>query len=150
MPTALANFSDVDLLDINVWLALVDENHSLHSAAVRYWQEEAGETVAFCRVSMLGFLRLSTQRRILSRPLLHEEAWLVYRKFLSLAEVRFLSEPEGIEEKMAAFTRSPDAPHHLWTDAYLAAFAVAAGCRLVSFDGDFARFVGLDFLHLKP
>lgn len=117
---------------------------------MRYWQEGAGETVAFCRVSMLGFLRLSTQRRVLSRPLLHEEAWAVYRKFLSLAEIRFLSEPDGIEEKMAVFTGHPGTPHHLWTDAYLAAFALSAGYRFVSFDGDFARFAGLDFLHLKP
>ena len=41
-------------------------------------------------------------------------------------------------------------PHHLWTDAYLASFAIACGCRLVSFDADFVRFPGLNFLHLQP
>jgi predicted nucleic acid-binding protein len=38
----------------------------------------------------------------------------------------------------------------MWTDAYLAAFAITSGSRLVSFDADFARFPGLHFLHLKP
>jgi predicted nucleic acid-binding protein len=36
-----------------------------------------------------------------------------------------------------------------WTDAYLAAFAVSASLRLVSFDADFKKFPGLDFLHLS-
>jgi hypothetical protein len=40
------------------------------------------------------------------------------------------------------------APRH-WTDAYLAAFAKAGGLRLVSFDGDFTRFGGLDLLRLE-
>ena len=37
----------------------------------------------------------------------------------------------------------------MWTDSYLAAFALASKSRLVSFDGDFNCFAGLDFLHLK-
>jgi len=36
-----------------------------------------------------------------------------------------------------------------WTDAYLAAFAKAGGLRLVSFDGDFVHFDGLDLLRLE-
>jgi Tol biopolymer transport system component len=37
-----------------------------------------------------------------------------------------------------------------WTDAYLAAFASASDCRLVAFDGDFQRYPGVEFLHLRP
>lgn len=33
------------------------------------------------------------------------------------------------------------------TDAYLAASAIANGWRLVSFDRDFSRFAGLEWLH---
>jgi len=36
--------------------------------------------------------------------------------------------------------------HRLCTDAYLAAFAISASCRVVSFDDDFIRFKGLSFL----
>ena len=36
------------------------------------------------------------------------------------------------------------------TDAYLAAFALSAGLRLVTFDQGFALFPGLDLLLLKP
>ncbi len=43
-------------------------------------------------------------------------------------------------------------PYRLWTDAYLAAFALAGGYRLVSFDRDFLRFrpYGLNLLLLEP
>lgn len=37
-----------------------------------------------------------------------------------------------------------------WTDALLAAFALVGGSRLVSFDGDFARYAGLGFLKISP
>jgi hypothetical protein len=37
----------------------------------------------------------------------------------------------------------------MWTDACLAAFALASKSQLVSFGDDFNRFAGLDFLHLK-
>jgi toxin-antitoxin system PIN domain toxin len=139
-----------DLPDINVWLGLVDGNHALHSGATRYWKEKAAPQIAFCRVSMLGFLRLSTHPRVLSRTLSHEEAWRAYRNFLALPEVGFLVEPERAEQEFSALTFPSALPHRLWTDAYLAAFAIAGGCRLVSFDGDFRRFPGLDFLQLTP
>jgi uncharacterized protein len=42
--------------------------------------------------------------------------------------------------------RSKDLPTRLCTDAYLAALAMANGWRLVSFDRDFERFQGLQWL----
>jgi len=139
----------VDLLDINVWLALVDENHAHHAAASNYWHRQKAERVAFCRVSMLGLLRLSTQPRVLSRVLTAEEAWAIYRRYLALAPVCFLAEPVTLEQHFAALSAPQNLPHHMWTDAYLAAFALAGQSRLVSFDSDFKRFAKLDFFHLQ-
>jgi uncharacterized protein len=139
-----------DLLDINVWLTLVDKRHVQHEAASRYWEEQAAETLAFCRVTSLGFLRLSTHARVLANPLSPQEAWIIYRQFLAIPILRFLAEPAGLDDYFRALTCTSVFPHRLWTDAYLAAFCLAANCRLVSFDGDFQRFSGLSFLHLAP
>ena len=139
-----------DLPDINVWLALVDENHMHHSTATRYWNAKWDQQTAFCRVTMLGLLRLSTQPKVLSHTLTHEKAWSIYRQYLANPAVYFLAEPTTTEAQFAALSLAAPLPHRLWTDAYLAAFAIATGCRLVSFDGDFKRFTGLDFLHLSP
>jgi toxin-antitoxin system PIN domain toxin len=138
-----------DLPDVNVWLALADANHAHHAASQRYWQSQAASLVAFCRVSMLGFLRLSTHRGVLSRSLTSGEAWGIYQQYLDEAEVGFVHEAPTIDDAFCALTCEPDFSQRLWTDAYLAAFALSAGCRVVSFDSDFARFADLDFLHLS-
>lgn len=140
----------MDILDINVWLPLVDQNHMHHAAALDYWHRQRADQVGFCRISMLGFLRLSTQTGVLSRALTNSEAWDIYRRYLAMAQVRFLTEPASLEQHLSALTLTTAVPNHLWTDAYLAAFALAGNCRLVSFDSDFQRFAGLNFLHLTP
>jgi toxin-antitoxin system PIN domain toxin len=139
-----------DLLDINVWLALVDKRHVHHPSASRYWADVTVQSRSFCRVTANGFLRLSTHSRAIPDPLSPHEAWIIYRQFLSLPVIRWLPEPPGLENQYCAFSCAPGFVHHLWTDAYLAAFAVASKCRLVSFDGDFARFSGLNFKQLQP
>ncbi len=139
-----------DLLDVNVWLVLTDARHEHHSAALRYWENDAAEMTVFCRVTMRGFLRLVTHSRMASPPLPATRAWEVYRDYLQAPGVGFLQEPAGLEQKLAAFSTQPTLRHRLWTDAYLAALAIDSGCRLVSFDSDFQLFDGLKFLHLKP
>jgi uncharacterized protein len=139
----------MDIPDINVWLALVDQNHLHHSPAANYWEDIADTQIGFTRVTMMGFLRLSTQPRILSRTLTYIEAWELYHQFLDEPNHSLLQEPASLDHHFAAFTTQAAFPHRLWTDAYLAAFAIASGSRLVSFDAAFARFPGLQFLHLK-
>lgn len=139
-----------DLPDINVWLALVDENHIHHTTASQYWHDQLNHQAAFCRITMLGLLRLSTHPQILSRTLTHEEAWGIYRQYLANPAVCFLAEPATTEAQFATLSLAINLPHRLWTDTYLAAFAMTTGCRLVSFDSDFKRFPNLNFLHLAP
>ena len=137
-----------DLPDVNVWLALADENHIHHTAAQRYWQDQAAPSVAFCRISMLGFLRLATHRSVLSRPLSPAEAWDIYQQYLAQEDVCFVHETPATEREFQALTCQSGFFPQLWTDAWLAAFARSAGCRIVSFDSDFKAFPNLDFLHL--
>ncbi len=139
----------MDLPDINVWLALVDQNHVHHSAASQYWEENPDVELGFNRVSMLGLVRLGTLPGVLSKTLSVGEAWEIYRNYLAHPQIHFLAEPQSIEWHFAELTTRETLPHRLWTDAYLAAFAIASGCRMVSFDSDFSRFPGLRFLQLK-
>ncbi len=143
--------SNIDLPDVNVWLALADTRNAHHDSARRYWDESKGENTAFCRITMIGLLRVATNPKAMrGDPFKHAEAWHIYRTLLSLPEISFLPEPSDIESRFSALTSDPATPHHLWTDAYLAAFALTLGCRLVSFDADFQRFLDLNFLHLTP
>jgi toxin-antitoxin system PIN domain toxin len=150
-PPARAYLRGGDLPDLNVWLALTVEGHPHFERARRYWREEGARAPAihFCRVTMLGFLRLLTQPKLMGAAALSPaQALDRYLALLALAEVELTQEPPGCEEALAEYVREPWFVPRLWTDAYLAAFARGAGLRLVTFDRDFARFQGVELLAL--
>ncbi|MEM1202480.1 MAG: TA system VapC family ribonuclease toxin [Acidobacteriota bacterium] len=140
-----------DLLDVNVWLALAVPDHPHHPRARRYWEEEAGPQLAFCRVTSLALVRLLTQPAVMGDdPLDPAAAWTYYRDFTELKEVIVADEPPGLERYLGSWATGSEARPRLWTDAYLAAFAQAGAFRLVTFDGDFRTFPGLRALRLVP
>ena len=137
-----------DLPDVNVWLALADENHAHHETAKAYWQHRSYPQIVFCRVTALAFLRLSTHPKVLSRPLDVNEAWEIYQRYRNECAVGFMEDSQDVDDLFMDMSRMTDFAHHLWTDCYLAALARCRSCRIVSFDTDFQRFPELDFLHL--
>lgn len=144
----------IDLPDVNVWLALADENHEQHGRARQYWESESAWQLAFTRVSMLGFVRLLTNRVVMrNQPFTVTEAWAAYRAFRALPEVIWLGEPENIaarvDEHLTGWAGAGVLSPLQWTDGHLAALALATDCRLVSFDGDFRRYAELTFFRLE-
>ena len=138
-----------DLPDINVWLALLNQQHPHHNAAKNYWEQTAAQQIAFCRVTMLGLLRLSTNKAVMGgTPYSAEQAWQAYQAVIDLPEVVIVAEPQGIEVLMRQHTSAPTFRQPDWTDAYLAAFAHLAGLRMVSFDKGFTKYGGLALLAL--
>ena len=137
-----------DLPDVNVWLAMVDENHPHHPRALVYWHDQSAPEIAFCRVTSLAFLRLATHPKVLSRPLCHDEAWDIHQRYRIEAQVGFIQDSPGIDTEFMTMSRVSNFPHHLWTDCYLAALARYRNCRVVSFDNDYNRFTDLSLLLL--
>jgi toxin-antitoxin system PIN domain toxin len=139
----------IDLLDVNVWLALAHPAHTHHKAAKTYWSETQVQ-LAFCRTSMQGFLRRVTQSSVMGAAVhTPREAWSIYEAHMSGGRTVFLNEPATLEDQVRSYTTRPTFNLKDWKDAWLASFAVTAMCRLVSFDGGFTQYDGLDFLHLK-
>lgn len=139
-----------DLPDVNVWLALGVPDHPHHPRARRYWLEDSADELAFCRVTSLAFLRLLTQPAVMGdEPLTVARSWRAYLAFRVLPEVFLAPEPAGCEALLETWALSDQAAARLYTDAYLAAFAVAGAFRLVTFDRDFDRFEGLELLRLE-
>lgn len=132
MPTS-KNF----LPDVNVWLALVSQRH-VHAGVCGEWLASMrSETVSFCRVTQMGLLRLLTNSSVMGNDVLSmRDSWRTYRTLLADERVRFAPEPAGLEtewHRMTSHDRSTPTPK-VWTDAYLAAFADAAGMQLVTLD----------------
>lgn len=73
----------IDVPDLNLWLALADPDHEHHDRARFYWETESALEIAFCRVTMLGFLRLLTNTRVMhGAPMSSAEAWEAYNVML--------------------------------------------------------------------
>lgn len=139
-----------DLLDASVWLPLSAPDHVHHGRARRYWDEEAAEELAFCRVTALALLRHLTNPRILGEAALDGKgAWQALRTWLNVPHIVMHNEPPGLDEVLGRWGGDLELRGGHWIDAYLAAFAMAGGYRLVAFDRDFQRYRGVDFLHLR-
>jgi toxin-antitoxin system PIN domain toxin len=140
----------VDLCDSSVWLALALSRHVHHQAA-RRWFERASEpgSVLFCRATQQTFLRLLTNASVLgpygNPPLTNRQAWAAYEALLADDRIAFRSEePSGLESLWRRYAARGTASPKLWMDAYLAAFAVAGGYRMVTTDAAFEQFGGVD------
>lgn len=129
------------LPDINFWLALTFESHEHHESAKAWMASALAESCSFCRVTQMGFLRLSTNRKVFPLDALPlNEAWRAYDKLLSDERVAFAEEPEDLEASWRDATWRKTFSTNLWSDAYLAAFAQAADWEVVTFDQAFAQF----------
>jgi predicted nucleic acid-binding protein len=99
----------------------------------------------------LALLRHLTNPRILGDAALDGAgAWRALQAWLAVPRVAYLGEPAGVDELLGRWSGELDVRGGRWTDAYLAAFAAASNSRLVAFDGDFQRYPGVEFLHLRP
>jgi toxin-antitoxin system PIN domain toxin len=131
------------LPDVNVWLALCSDRHEHHSAAV-CWLASVSESVFFCRVTQMALLRLLTNPKVMAEDLLTpEDAIAVYREFLADERVRFADEPSEAETTWLSLMSVPVAKGSVWTDAWLAAFALTQRVKLVSFDAGMRRWAEL-------
>lgn len=132
------------LADVNVWLALAVVEHIHHKAAVEWFGESEEDRIVFCRTTQKGLLRLLTNRHVMGDDVLTAaRAWEAYDILRENPRVRFVQEPPGLEDSWREATRHPHAGPNFWTDAYLAAFASAAGYVLLTFDRALAAHRGV-------
>ena len=89
----------------------------------------------------MAFLRLLTNRKVIGEDMLSPaEAIAFYRQLLADEHVRFEPEPPNIETAWVSLMSMSAASGSTWTDAYLAAFALEADSRLISFDRGMRRW----------
>jgi toxin-antitoxin system PIN domain toxin len=133
------------LPDINVWLAFAFEAHRHHGPAKNWFEAIQDGSIVFCRLTQLGFFRLSTNTAVFAEDALTlDTAWNCFDRFLEDSRIGFILEPLGLDHFFRLFTSDSSYSPKVWNDAYLAAFAVAVKARLVSFDRAFQRYGQLD------
>jgi toxin-antitoxin system PIN domain toxin len=118
------------LLDVNALIALAWDSH-VHHAAIRAWfSTEAAGGWATCPVTESGFVRVSSNPRVLPHPISVEDAQRVLRAWRALESHRFLPDDVSLVDD--------DIPrlsgHRQVTDAHLLTVARRHNTRLVTFD----------------
>lgn len=138
------------LPDVNVWVALTFDSHIHHASAKTWFDGLADDPLFFCRMTQQGFLRLATNPKVAgSHALTLIDAWQKYDTYLGDPRIAFAGEPFGMESHWRTFTQAGRFSAKIWNDAYLAAFSVADGYELVTFDKGFAGYPGLTFTLLS-
>ena len=104
--------------DVNVWIALTVAEHVRHKAANNWYEASGWDTLIFSRVTQMGFLRLLTNRNVMgNRVMTADGAWALFDRIRRNQQIRFASEPPGIENLWRDLTpRSQSAPN-VWTDS---------------------------------
>lgn len=105
------------LCDVNVLLALVTDRHAQHAGAMRWFNGVAAGDAVVCRTVQMSLLRLLN----------------------NLAVMR----EEVLDAAFEKYTNGRLFSPRLWTDAYLAAYALVGGLTLMMFDRGFRAFPGL-------
>ncbi len=130
------------LVDANVLLYAYDPRAQQHERC-RSWLEQAfsgEEPVCLAWVTVLAFIRISTNPRIFEAPLSAAEASAIVSSWLARPAVSVLEAGEQCWEILRALLVEAQISGPLVMDAFLAALALENGATLVTTDRDFSRF----------
>lgn len=133
------------LPDLNLLVHAYNRESRVHAEAKLWWEELlSGDTqVGLAWVAALGFIRLTTHRLVLIKPLPVGTACDTVASWLERPQVTILHPGERHADIVFDLLRSLGAAGNLTTDAHLAALAIEHQCELHSTDGDFSLFPGL-------
>jgi toxin-antitoxin system PIN domain toxin len=131
--------------DVNVLVYAYNKDAKQHAAAREWWERTLAQAqpVGLPWVTILGFIRISTQRRIIERPMFPRDAIERVRSWLEVPNVEIISPGEDHGDILFRLIEEVGTAGDLTTDAHLAALAIEHSAELVSTDTDFARFRGL-------
>ncbi len=138
--------------DVNLLIHAYNQDSPVHAAARRWWEGllNRDRPVGLAWVAILGFIRISTHRQILARPLPAAAACAHARAWLERPYVSILQPGSRHAEILFGLFESLGTAGNLTTDAHLAALAIEHQAELHSRDADFGRFPGLRWVNPVP
>ncbi len=137
------------LPDVNVLIHAHNEDSPCHDKARAWWEGclEGTVGVGLAWVAMLGFVRITTHRRILAQPLEVDSVFARLESWLALPHVHIPQPSDRHFENLRSALIRIGAAGNLTTDAHLATLAMERGYVLYTTDTDFARFPGLRWVN---
>ncbi len=139
------------LVDINVLLAVLAGNHVHYNVARKWFAGCETNEIGICRYVQLGVIRLLSSTAVMGRSALTGfAAYRVLHELLDLDErIEWVPDHAEIDVFLPRCLSHPMPATKAVNDAFLSAFALATKRRLVTFDGGFKTYQGLDLTLLE-
>jgi uncharacterized protein len=136
-------------LDVNVLVnafRIDTPEHRRYEQLLTEWANES-EPLGLPDVTLTGYLRIVTNRRIFAVPTTADVAWSDVRSLLAAPAALMLRPGPTHWSTFERLAHDIDANGADLPDAYVAAYAVDNNATFISADRGFARFVSLRWQH---
>jgi toxin-antitoxin system PIN domain toxin len=120
------------LLDVNALLALAWPNHQFHAAVLARLERRPAPRWATCALTQLGFVRLSSNPKIVEVRKTPAESVALLTELISDKQHTYLEALPALPLTASVFRHLLG--HQQVTDAYLLAVAAANGATLLTLD----------------
>jgi uncharacterized protein len=137
------------LPDVNVLVHAHNVGSAVHEKARLWWDGclAGTEGIGLAWATVLGFIRITTNRRVAARPLRVEDVMAQLQAWLALPHVHIAQPSDAQFDRLRAELKRLGTAGNLTTDVHLAVLAMERGHVLYSIDADFARFAGLRWIN---
>jgi hypothetical protein len=125
------------LLDVNVLIALLDQDHSMHTQAMRWFSARAAQGWASCPITQNGCVRIMSHPNY-PNPLQVGAIMERLGEAIATAEHEFWPDDLSLLDPRVADRSRIHGPRQV-TDLYLLALAVHQGGCFASFDASIPR-----------
>ena len=137
------------LPDVNVLVHAHNADSAVHASARHWWDEclSGSEGVGLAWAALLGFIRLTTNRRVVANPLRVHDVMARIGSWLDLPQFHLAQPSDTHFVRLRTEFERLGTAGNLTTDAHLAVLAMERGYVLYTTDTDFARFPGLRWVN---
>lgn len=133
------------LLDVNVLVALAWDSHVHHHVTRRWFRANAARGWATCPITESGFVRVSSNPKVLPHALTTDVAREVLLGLRQAEGHRFVTDAVSlVDDDVPAITG-----HRQVTDVHLLVLARRSDARVLTFDAGLARVGGADVTLLR-
>lgn len=135
--------------DVNVLIYAMDANSPHHRTAWPWWQSalRGSEHIGFGWAVVTGYVRITTNPRVMSTPLTVEQAMSHVRSWLDAPRAHIISPGAEHLHMMERLLAPLGRGGTVVSDAHLAALALEHGGTVYSADADFGRFDRLSWVN---
>jgi uncharacterized protein len=132
--------------DVNLLVYAYNTGFAEHHAARQWWEQALNSNepaIGLAWAVILGFIRVSTSRHVLTRPMRTAEATGIVKSWLTQPVARIVLPGDRHAEILFHLLDHAGVAGNLTSDAHLAALALEYRAEVATADSDFGRFHGL-------